>query len=216
MLTLTAMSIGAEPGDNFFAAGGSLTYSNVDDLQIWTGSAADVIEIGATHSGELTHQHRWSADQITVKSTAGLTSLQTGDGSDTIRVAPAIGMRESMGGTLQVDGGADGSDVLVVDGRNTVGAVVDLASTRVEFGGAMPVIYAGMDQLELKLGPGSDVVHVLSTHAGSTSVDTDGGADQIDVRSTSGPVSLLTGDDSDLVSVSADRRPAAGVCGNRG
>ena len=48
MLTLTAMSIGAEPGDNFFTAGGSLTYSNVDDLQILTGSAADVIEIGAT------------------------------------------------------------------------------------------------------------------------------------------------------------------------
>ena len=109
---------------------------------------------------------------------------------------------ESIGGTLQVDGGADGSDVLVVDGRNTVEAVVDLASTRVEFGGAMPVIYAGMDQLELKLGPGSDVVHVLSTHAGSISVDTDGGADQIDVRSTGGPVLLLTGDDSDLVSVS--------------
>ncbi len=193
----------SEPGDNYFAAGGSLTYSNVDDLQILTGSAADVIEVGTTHSGSTLIDTGGGADQITVKSTTGLTSLRTGVDGDTIRVAPAIGMRESIGGVLQIDGGADGSDVLVVDDHNTVEAVVDLAFARVEFGGAMPIIYEGMDQLELRLGPGSDVVHVLSTHAGSTSIDTDGGADQIHVRSTGGPLLLLTGDDSDLVSVSS-------------
>ena len=61
-----------------------------------------------------------------------------------------------------------------------------------------------VDDVNLFLGAGNDKVTIDTTHAGTTDVDTAGGADQVAIRSISGDTSVLTQAGTDAISVGSN------------
>ena len=91
------------------------------------------------------------------------------------------------------DSGSDGADTVVVTG--TAGAErIELTSTLFRQGSASETLaYSGLESFEIHTVGGADEVLILSTHAGSVSVDSGDGDDAIALRGIAGPTEIRTG-----------------------
>ncbi|HEY3484581.1 MAG TPA: hypothetical protein VGK49_04310, partial [Ilumatobacteraceae bacterium] len=67
------------------------------------------------------------------------------------------------------------------------------------------ITYVGLEELDIRLGHGSDTMTIDSTHAGLTRIDTGSGDDTVYVRTTNGHTTILGGLDDDLVVVRSER-----------
>ncbi|MCU0963162.1 MAG: hypothetical protein MUF48_23970, partial [Pirellulaceae bacterium] len=213
-VTLTSTSIGAGPDDTWFAAGIPVTYTGIEDLQMATGAGADMVDVVSTHPGNTRIDTGPGADQLIIRSNSGVTSLSTGDGDDTTRVFVPADAASLLGGTLAISAGGSTNDVLLLDGSGfTTSVQIELSADQVTGLSAVPVAYQGVGQLQIRLGTGTDLTEIISTHAGHTTVDAGSGADRFYVRSTSGPTLILAGDDSDFVRVSSLDATLSGING---
>ena len=86
-------------------------------------------------------------------------------------VADMIGSIDSIDGLIDVDGGAGVDDLNIDDSRNTADKAATLTQNSLR-GLNLPggVDYEGLEDLNLWLGNGADVLFIDSTHAGSTRV----------------------------------------------
>ena len=191
---LTATTIGAGADDTLFAPGARVSYGGVESLRLTSGSGVDTVDVISTHVGSTQIDTGGSADQVTVRSNSGATSVLTGAGDDTVQVALVLGTVSPLAGPLDISTGAFGNDTLIVDARgNSPGVNVELSQSSIIGLSALPITYAEVDQLQLEFGSGSDLVNIVSTHAGRTSINTSGGADQIRVSSLTGTVAGIHG-----------------------
>ena len=62
----------------------------------------------------------------------------------------------------------------------------------------------GREVVELNLSSGADQVSILQTHGGTTTVNTFGGLDAIDIRSIAGPTTINAGSDNDAIRVGTE------------
>ena len=188
-------------------AGAGLTYGTMETLNIGLGSGGDTFTIASTHAGSTTLNTNGGADTANVLTTAGVTTVNTGSEDDTVNVgsnAPGTGGNVNSIGALLTVNGEGGSDTLNVDDSGDIAANPgNLTSTRLTGLGlsAAGLTYGTMESLNIGLGSGSDTFTVASTHAGSTTLNTNGGADTIDVLTTAGVTTIDTGADSDTINV---------------
>ena len=80
---------------------------------------------------------------------------------------------------------------------------ITVASTT---GGGMAgdIIYSGLSAVNLSLGSGNDLVTVVTTHTGTTTINTGSGNDEVAVRSINGATAVLTGGGSDTIDVGTE------------
>ena len=154
----------------------------VDQLQLEFGSGSDLVNIVSTH--------------------AGRTSIDAGGGADQIRVSSLTGTVAGIHGLLEISAGVDENDVLIVDDSgNSAGVMLQLTSTNLTGFGSASIVYDAVDDLQVNLGSGNDIVLVASTHPGETLIGTGTGADLITVISTGGSTTLLSAAGDDLIQV---------------
>ena len=66
------------------------------------------------------------------------------------------------------------------------------------------ITYLGFEYLNIGLGSGNDTFTIAGTHAGETTLQTNGGSDEVNVLATGGLTNVNTGDGNDTVNVSSD------------
>ncbi len=144
------------------------------------------------------------------------TTVLTGAGDDTIHVGSHATPASNSGGTLNgilaqltIDGGS-GNDVLSMDdtgdtaantGRLTGDQVIGL-------GIGAGVTYAGFETLRIDLGGGGDTFTVENTHAGPTTLNTNGGSDRVDLLANVGTLIIDAGAGVDTINVRTTGAPA--------
>jgi hypothetical protein len=198
------------------AAGAAIDVAGVEDLNIVLGSGGDRFDVLQTPQDTRV----WLAtgagdDQVLVTGVSGPTQVATGEGADNIDVAlrtsAVAGVTTAISGLLTVDGGNGGwIDTLNVTSPAPEGETGELTSSTITgFGMDEGILYLGIEQLLLLLGTGDDVLTVLSTHAGSSTLQGRGGDDIVNLRSIAGPVTVSGGDGNDTVNVGS-LAPGAG------
>ncbi|HWS57763.1 MAG TPA: hypothetical protein VN257_04430, partial [Actinotalea sp.] len=187
-----------------------------------------------THSGvELVEVNTLTGgDRIAVRALQVETRIATGEHTDRIAVgsnAAGTGTTDTAwtntGGTvndvdakLTVVGGTGpgpitGNDLLAVDDTgDTAANTGELTFDWITgLGMAVGITYTGFELLTVDLGSGGDTFTIHSTHAGSTALTSNNGADTVIVRSVSGVTSVATGAGDDTVRVSST---LTGIGGN--
>ena len=208
---------------------GGIGYAAFEALNIALGSGGDTFTIASTHAGTTTLNTNAGADTVDVVATAGVTTVDTGADSDTINVrtigaaltinagseddtvnvgsnAPGAGGNVNAIGALLTVNGEGGNDTLNVDDTGDSAANTgNLTSTSLTGLGlsAAGLIYGTMETLSIGLGSGGDTFTIASTHAGSTTLNTNGGADTANVLTTAGVTTVNTGAGSDAINVRA-------------
>jgi len=174
-VTVTAMEVGAAPGDNFFGTGGSLGYSGLSSLTLLAGGGADTIQVEGTATG-------------------AETAIRGGDGSDTFNVdsnSTAVGGTANMILSRLEIVGENGNDALTISDTDDVAPnVASITPTDVGaasgdnlFGAGGSLGYADLTDLRLLTGAGSDSITVNGTSAGTpVTVDSGDGADVLAVK----------------------------------
>ena len=207
-------------------AGVTATYSKIQLLTVSAGDGGDTITVVSTHAGGTTVNGEAGTDTVTIESTAGLTTVNTAAGTDTVNVraisaattintgngadtvnvgstAPTAGGNvNSISALLTVNGGS-GSDTLnVVDTADTLGNTGTLTSTELTgLGMVGKIVYGTFEALKVSLGSGGDTFTVASTHAGATTLNTNGGTDTVNLLATSGVTTVNAGEGDDVVNV---------------
>lgn len=190
-----------------------ISYSEIEDLAIDLGLAADAFLIQSTHLYRTTVNGNSGNDTLSVRSLSGATTVNTGAGSDQVNVGSNASSGGNSGGTanaisarLTVNGGNSGADVDVLDVDdssdglpNIDGLLSDLQLNGL--GMSHGIGYSALSEIRIHLGAGADVFTILSTHAGDTRLDGNNGNDVINVRSISGATLIDAGDGSDHVNV---------------
>ena len=202
------------------------TYSKIQLLTVSAGDGGDTITVVSTHAGGTTVNGEAGTDTVTIESTAGLTTVNTAAGTDTVNVraisaattintgngadtvnvgstAPTAGGNvNSISALLTVNGGS-GSDTLnVVDTADTLGNTGTLTSTELTgLGMVGKIVYGTFEALKVSLGSGGDTFTVASTHAGATTLNTNGGTDTVNLLATSGVTTVNAGEGDDVVNV---------------
>jgi hypothetical protein len=154
----------------------SILLAAVEDLVIDAGEGDDMIS-------------------VTGESVTGLVQLNGNGGDDRFEVNFPVAS-----GSLEIDGGTTGSDVLAVNWTNQDDNVT-IRSTAIETAGETLIQYTGLEVLELNTFGGDDVVVVAQTHAGATELNTGEGSDTITVQQTLGRLDLHAGDADDDIRV---------------
>ena len=167
------------PGSS--ATGGGISYSGLEQLNLYLGQRADTINVRSTAAGAVT----------TVFTGAGSANV-VNIGSD----APATsGNLDALAGQLVVNG-QSGNDTVNVDDKNENGAETGfLTATRI-WGFGMPgstevaggITYSGIAALRIRLGERADTLNVRSTNGTTvTTIETGVGSstNTINVGSTS-------------------------------
>ena len=212
---------------------GSITYGTLEALEIHLGNAAtgNVFTILSTHgfqTGSVTTLTSGSgADVINIETIAGDTSVSTGAGSDVVRVGDTTAEIDPVGGVLD----AFTSSVNHLDARLTIaGEAGDGDSLRVYDAGdavkesgrmradeltgmgmALGIRYTGFEVLKVWLSDGDNAFFVESTPAGVTYLNTgdetpvvNATNDVINIKSTSGAMTIDAGNGNDVIRVNFD------------
>ncbi|MBS0265809.1 MAG: VCBS repeat-containing protein, partial [Planctomycetes bacterium] len=208
-----------------------IVYSGFETFDITLLSAGAIeFNILSTHTGATSLTTDVADDVINVRSISGATTLHAAAGSDTINVGSlATGTRDNpsqnSGGnvnniaallTVNGDEPAVGSDVLNVDDTGdsaaNVGNLTSTSVTGLGMGGS--ITYATIETLNIGLGSGGDTFTIASTHAGVTNLNTNAGADIVNVRSISGTTTVNAGINSDTINVGSNAAGTSGTPGN--
>ncbi|MDH4109610.1 MAG: hypothetical protein OEW35_14975, partial [Gammaproteobacteria bacterium] len=182
-----------------------------DSLTLNSGAGDDLINVLGLLQGLATTIN--TGDETTV----GDTVVVGGNLTNTTAPDVPAGL-DNVGAFLTINGGlpATGSDWLYIDDTNGSGGHADGVLTSGNLSGlglaAGGIDYSGFEHLVISLSGGDDVLTVLSTHAADTVVNGGGGEDVINVRGTSGLVTINGGVDSDTINVGSN---ANGTLANR-
>ena len=182
-----------------------ILYSALEQVNVFLGSGSDTFTIASTHAGGTRIDTNGGADTVDVKTISGATVLNTGAGNDTINVgslAPSVdtGTLNGIGAALTVDGGSQsgGIDQLnlddTADSIDNTGTMTATTIAGLGMGGI--TTYTNFEDLNIRLGSGSDVFNIQSTHAGATRttlVETRGGGGTVNVSSDTGTLNEIDG-----------------------
>ncbi|MBT6144559.1 MAG: hypothetical protein HOH74_03955, partial [Gemmatimonadetes bacterium] len=131
-------------------------------------------------------------DTVNVGTNAGISAPATSGTVNRISARLTINGDEGTGDTLNVD---DLGEDAASNGRLTSSAITGLFAS----GGSLS--YRSLETLNIDLGSAADTLTVQSTHAGSTTINTWGGADTIHIRASAGSTTLNAGDGADTINV---------------
>jgi hypothetical protein len=143
---------------------------------------------------------------VNIRAIIATTTVNAGTGADAINVgslAPAIGGNaNAIAATLTING-QGGSDALNVDDTgDTLANNGTLTATELTgLGMAGKIVYGTLEALKIGLGSGSDTFAIVSTHVGSTELNSNAGADRINVLSTAGLTTVNAGTGADTINV---------------
>ena len=207
-----------------FGPSGSITYGNLEDLRISLGTNGDLFTIHSTHTGTTELFGGPGDDLVAVKTTDGVTTVNTESGNDTIGVGDngqfgPGGAFTNVDGTLNqinqlltIDGGSStgaGDRLIADDSGDPLRNFGELTSTRLILLGMggndrlKGIAYHALENLLVVLGSGDDVFTIQSTHAGFTQLDTRAGVDTVNVRATTGTTTINTGNEADVINTSS-------------
>jgi Ca2+-binding RTX toxin-like protein len=180
-----------------------ISYEDFEDLNIGLGSGGDIFTIASTHSGTTTLKTNGGTDTVNVQAVAGSTTVNAGTGNDIINVGdPATVTVDAIAALLSIHGEA-GSNTLNVDdssdSNNNTGELTGTTITGLDMTG--PISYFTLEYLNIYLGTGADTFTIASTHEGTTTLDTNGGEDTVNVLTTAGVTTVNTGEAQDTVNV---------------
>jgi hypothetical protein len=171
VVTVTATAVGAQAGDTFFPAGGSVSYAGLTGLTVNAADGPDAIFVRGTASGTST----------TVNAAAGADALKvssTGNGPN--------GTANDVLSPLTFNGGAGNDSVVVEDAADPTPSTVTITANSVAgcFSPAGSLAYNDVASLTVNLGTGGNTVVIASTASGTTTaVNTGSGSDTISVDS---------------------------------
>jgi Ca2+-binding RTX toxin-like protein len=150
----------------------TLTYSKIASLVLNGGTGANTYDVQSTDAG---------------------TTVNTGPGNDTVNVGSTSNTLAGILGQVNVNGGG-GTDFLNVNDQGTAGnetyTITNTAVTATSAGA--PIVYAGIANLTLNGGTGTNVYNVQSTSA-TTIVNTGTGTDVINVGSPGNTLAGILG-----------------------
>ncbi|MGB0600229.1 MAG: hypothetical protein ACPGLY_26425, partial [Rubripirellula sp.] len=158
----------------------SITYSNLEHLNLNLGTSDDTLDVKSTSAGTETH-------------------VSTGAGTNTVNVAstaPASdGNVHGVQGHLQITGQGSSDVVNVYDKDNNANSGTLTDSTLTGLGmGTSGITYGGLENLNIELGSRVDTFLVESTASSTlTDIQTGGGGDTVNVEAISGETIVTTG-----------------------
>ncbi|MBX7169082.1 MAG: DUF4214 domain-containing protein [Pirellulales bacterium] len=197
---------------------GGVGYAEFEGLLVQLSTQDDTFTIASTNAlTPVTLRSLAGADSIEVLSISSATTIQTGADADRVVVgeasaSPHLDLLENIGAMLSIDGGPPASpgDELVISDKddalaNTgVKAGLLTASQLTGLGLAATLTYANFEQVSLLLGTQTDELTIDSTNATTaTKVFGNGGDDQLTVRATAGPTTVLGGQGGDVIRVAS-------------
>lgn len=146
---------------------------------------------------------------FSVASTAGGVNNSISGSGGTVTVGSAGYLTSGVAGPVSISGG-NVTDVVVDDSGDGTGRTVTVTSSTVTGLSPAAISYAGAKTLVVRTGSGGDVVTVDSTHARPTSIETNGGDDQVNVRTGTGSLSVATGAGTNTVVIGSNAPATAG------
>jgi Ca2+-binding RTX toxin-like protein/Ca2+-binding EF-hand superfamily protein len=178
---------------------GSITYGTVEHLNIYFGSGVDTFIVQSTHTGKTDLYGNDSGDIFNVRTISGTTTINSGDGADTINVGSnaqgnssvpdnnSDGTVNSISALLTLNGGGTGTDrdlVTVDDTADMVantGILTSNSLTGLGMGNAdqsvveptLGIRYSAMEDLVISLGSGADTFTINGTHNRATGSTTE-------------------------------------------
>ncbi len=177
------------PGSD--AVNNGISYSAVEAVNLHLGARADTLNVLSTSADALT-----TVDLGSSTTNSNVVNL----GSN----APGVnGNVNSIAGELVIHGQSANDTINVDDTEDTApntGTLTATTLTGLGMGANDPargLVYDGIEALNINLGSGADNFTILSTSAGATMLNTNGGSDRIAVRSISGPTTINGGEGND-------------------
>jgi Ca2+-binding RTX toxin-like protein len=150
-----------------------IEYSAIETLNLSLGAGADDFTIQSTHAGVTVLNTLGGADRVAIKATSGTTTVNSGDGNDTINVGSLATVTTNTGGNLDaiqgaltVNGGADTNSLTLDETGDATPNSGTMTSTQVTgLGmGAGGITYSDIATLNINLGTGGDTFNVQSTN----------------------------------------------------
>lgn len=149
-----------------------ISYTNFENLNLNCGLGNDIIDVTDTHAGSTSINAGGGDDTINLQTISGATTINAGEGDDVINVssdAPAnLGTLNNIAADLTVNGDA-GADTLNVsdlgDATNNAGSLTGTQLTG--FGMASTLTYGSLEELNIQLGTGNDLIDIMGTHTPS-------------------------------------------------
>ena len=188
-----------------------VTYGTLELLNVNLGSGNDTFQIVTTHLTTTVVSAGPGGDRIDIQTIAGPTTVNGEAGIDTINVgslAPGVGgLVDDIDAILTLNGGDDFDQINVDDTGDATDNVGTLTTTRLTgLGMGGHIDYFTAEDLNIDLGTGNDTFTIVSTHGGTTTLDTNSGDDEVNVQTIAGPTFLFTrsGDDTINVGDTAD------------
>ena len=202
-----------------------ITYDSINQLNIGLGSAGDVFTVQNTHTTETNISGNGGGDVINIRTIDGITTVDSGPGSDTINVGSNAagtlanpqsvnsGNLHGINALLTINGNspASGSDWLVIDDTgDTTDNTGTLTTTTINGLGLSPsgINYTHIEHLMISMGSGNDYFIINSTHGAATSsyqeetiINTGYGTDTIDINDVTDLLYVNGQDDVDTVNI---------------
>jgi Ca2+-binding RTX toxin-like protein/acetolactate synthase small subunit len=191
---------------------GNIDYGSTETLNIDLGSGSDTFTIQSTHTGATNLNTNAGNDTVNVQTISGTTTVNTGANNDIVNVRNTTNSVNNIAANLTVQGGA-GTDVLnVIDSGDIIDDVGNLTSTQISGLGMAGVInYSDQETLNIDLGTGSDTFTIQSTHTGVTNLNTNAGADIINVQTIAGATNVNAGAGDDTINVGDTNNTVDGI-----
>jgi Ca2+-binding RTX toxin-like protein len=144
-------------------------------------------------------------DIINVLAINAALTVNAGAGDDTINVGNSVQKVSSINAVLTVNGGLGTDTLNVVNTVDSTASKGNLTSTQLTgLGMASGISYSGIETLAIGLGSGADTFTIASTMVGTTTkLNSNGGADNVTVLTTSSVTTVNTGDGNDIVNIQA-------------
>ena len=181
---------------------GSITYTGIQTLNISLGSGADAFTIDSTHANTTNLWTNAGANTVYAREIDGATNIYDGSTADTINVYDTSNTTTHINALLTITGD-NGADILnVTDTGDTTGRTGDLtATTLTGLGMAGSITYTGIQTLNISLGSGADAFTIDSTHANTTNLWTNAGANTVYAREIDGATNIYDGSTADTINV---------------
>ena len=191
---------------------GKILYGTLEALKIGLGSGDDTFTLKSTHGGTTELNTNAGGDTVQVQSIAGATTISTGSNVDTVNVgstAPTAGGNvNAIAALLTLQGDGDSDTLNVDDSGDSLANVGTLTNSSLRgLGMASGIDYFDFETLQVDLGSGDDTLTVSSTHARTTTLNTNSGQDTVHLLTVSGQAFVNTQQGNDIVNVQSISAP---------
>ena len=189
-----ATTIYGDAGADTFTANG-----NAASLTLSGGAGNDAVTVTAT-AAALTVNGDADDDTVNLRAVGAATTVNTGLGTNTINLGSTGSILDGLVGALTINGG--GTDTVNLNDAGSGAKTGQLTGTTITgLGMAGGITYSSVEILGLTFGSGDDTFTIISTHVGTTTVNTGAGADRVNVRTIAGVTTINAGAGADNVYV---------------